>query len=483
MAIDIDFAPLLHRRTKIIATVGPASDSRKTLGELIDAGVNIFRLNMSHGDHQSHTQAVHLIREVAEEKNQHIGILADLCGPKIRCGTFADGQIELVAGEEVVVTTREVIGGPGLIPSAYRQLHQDVERNTRLLLDDGKLELMVEQITGEDLSCRVLQGGVLKSRKGINMPYSEVSAPPLTDKDIDDARLVLKLGVEFIGLSFTRKASDVELLRELVAEAFQPTAIIAKLENHEALQNAEEIIAAADGIMIARGDMGVELRPEEVPVAQNQLVKAARRHYKPVIVATQMLESMLDQTQPTRAEVSDISHAVQSGADAIMLSGETAAGKYPVEAVKMMDRIARHNESYLWHTDRFRNLQDSSASPPLPLHHAVANALTSLSNDLQVHCIIVMSMGGTSAAVVSSGRPSAPIVAASPNPYTCRKMTLNWGIVPIVADTDAIEEYHDLAGNLARQVFGAHRGDRLLLLEGFHFDPKRHAPAITVLTV
>ena len=294
---------------------------------------------------------------------------------------------------------------------------------------------------------------------------------------------MLALGVDFLALSFTRKAADVDLLRVVVDEFDQPTAIIAKLENHEGLQNADEIITAADGIMVARGDMGVELRPEEVPVAQTQLVLAARKQRKPVIVATQMLQSMIDSTQPTRAEVSDISHAVQSGTDAIMLSGETAAGKYPVEAVEMMDRIARHNEGYQWQTAAFGELKSAAVTPPIPLHHAIANALSSLSHDLQVYCIIVMSRGGTSALTVSSARPSSPVIAASAYPRTCRKMNLNWGTVPVETDTDAIEANPRLAADLALTLFGAKPGDRVLLLEGFNADPKLHTPAITVLIV
>ena len=483
MPIDIEFTPLLHRRTKIIATVGPASSATQTIGQLIDAGVNVFRLNMSHRDHASHTKVFNTIRQVSSQKKAHIAILADLCGPKIRCGRFESGSITLAPDQQVTVTTRDLIGQPGLIPSAYNQLNEDAKVGTKLLFDDGKIELLVENIDRTELQCKVVQGGELKDRKGINIPNCEISAPALTEKDYADARLMLELQVDFLGLSFARKAADIELLRDLTKQFERPAAIIAKLENHEALVNADEIILASDAIMVARGDMGVELNPEEVPVAQSQLVLAARKLHKPVIVATQMLESMLTQTQPTRAEVSDISHAVQSGADAIMLSGETAAGQYPVEAVSMMDRIARHNESYQWQTDQFRSLQSHSATPPIALHHAVANALGSLSLDLQVYCIIVMSQGGTSAAVVSSTRPSAPIVAASPNAATCRKMNLNWGTVPVETDTDAIEAYHQLASNLANDVFGAKTGDRILLLEGFNINPNQHAPAITVLTV
>jgi len=483
MSIDIEFTRLRYRRTKIVATVGPACSDPKTIGELIVAGVNVFRLNMSHGDHASHTRIFQIIRDENQKKGTHVAILADLCGPKIRCGEFENGAIQLTEGDPVTVTTREVVGRPGLIPSAYDQLHLDVVSGARLLLDDGKLELLVETITGEDILCRVVRGGELKNRKGINIPLCEVSAPALTEKDYADARVMLALGVDFLALSFTRKAADIELLRNLVNEFDEPAAIIAKLENHEGLKHADEIISAADGVMVARGDMGVELNPEEVPVAQTQLVLEARKQRKPVIIATQMLESMIDNTQPTRAEVSDISHAVQSGTDAIMLSGETAAGKYPVIAVEMMDRIARHNESYQWQTNAFGELKGAVVTPPIPLHHAIANALASLSHDLQVYCIMVMSRGGTSALTVSSARPSAAIIAASAYPRTCRRMNLNWGTVPVETNTDAIESTPRLASDLVLKSFGAESGDRILLLEGFNADPKLHAPTITVLIV
>jgi pyruvate kinase len=483
MPINIEFTRLRYRRTKIVATVGPACSDPETIGRLIEAGVNVFRLNMSHGNHASHTDVFHTIRQENESRGTHVAILADLCGPKIRCGTFANGSIELVAGEPVIVTTEDVIGQEGLIPSAYDKLHLDTNPGARILFDDGKLELNVESITGHELHCRVIQGGILKDRKGINIPLCKVSAPALTEKDYADARMMLALGVDFLALSFTRKAADIELLKKVVDEFDHPAAIIAKLENHEGLQNADEIIAASDGIMVARGDMGVELNPEEVPVAQTQLVVAARNQRKPVIVATQMLESMIDNTQPTRAEVSDISHAVQSGTDAIMLSGETAAGNYPVEAVEMMDRIARHNESYQWQTEASGHLKSTVSTPPIPLHHAIANALSTLSHDLQVYCIFVMSRGGTSALTVSSARPSAPVIAASAFPRTCRKMNLNWGTVPVETDTDAIEANPRLAARLALTSFGAQQGDRVLLLEGFNANPNLHTPSITVLIV
>ncbi|MEL0082478.1 MAG: pyruvate kinase [Gammaproteobacteria bacterium] len=483
MPIDIEFTRLRFRRTKIVATVGPACSTPETINELIVAGVNVFRLNMSHGNHQSHSTVFNIIRQASREKNAHVAILADLCGPKIRCGKFENGQIELVAGESVTVTTEPITGRPGVIPSAYENLHLDAAEHSRLLLDDGKLELLVEQINGKELKCKVIQGGVLKDRKGINLPLRDVSAPALTEQDYADARLMLGLGVDFLALSFTRKKADVDLLRKVVEEFDPPAAIIAKLENHEGLKNADEIIAAADGIMVARGDMGVELRPEEVPVAQDQLVLAARNQGKPVIVATQMLESMINTLQPTRAEVSDISHAVQSGTDAIMLSGETAAGAYPVKAVEMMDRIARHNEGYQWQIEASDEFKSTTAIPPIPLHYAIANALSSLSHDLQVYCIIVISRGGTSALTVSSARPSSPIIAASSLAETCRRMNLNWGTIPVETDTDSFELNPRLASELAHTSFGATRGDRVLLLKGFNANPQLHAPSITTLFV
>ena len=333
---------LQRRRTKIVATVGPASREPPILESLIRAGVDVFRLNMSHGEQADHRAAFERIRAAADAVGEPIAVLADLCGPKIRVDKFAGGRLDLAAGQRVVVTTRRVLGGDGIIPSQYAGLPGDVRPGDRILLDDGLIELRVESVLGDDVPCTVVNGGVLKDRKGMNLPNIPVSAPSLTEKDRADARFALELGVDFLALSFVRRPSDVEDLKNLIAETPAlslssggraegardgGTPVIAKIEKPEALDAIEEILEVADGLMVARGDLGVELAPEAVPIVQQELVLRARLRNKPVIVATQMLESMVTNPRPTRAEVSDVSHAVFGGADAVMLSAETASGR------------------------------------------------------------------------------------------------------------------------------------------------------------
>jgi len=317
MSIITQINLLKKRRTKIIATLGPASSEPDQIRKLIKAGVNIFRQNMSHGDHSYHKETYSRIREIANELNQPVGILADLCGPKIRTGKFKNGSIELKNNDSVIVTTRDVEGKPGLIPSQYSSLADDVEPEDRILLADGTLELEVDSIEGTEISCTVIYGGTLGNHKGINLPGVKVSAPSLTDKDKADAKLALELGVDFLALSFVRSAEDIHDLKKLIQSHASDAHIIAKIEKPEALDEASAILDAADGIMVARGDLGVELNPEQVPVAQHQLIDLARKKFKPVIVATQMLESMIENARPTRAEVTDVAYAVTLGTDAI----------------------------------------------------------------------------------------------------------------------------------------------------------------------
>jgi pyruvate kinase len=286
MGIVTNIKLLKNRRTKILATLGPASDSAEVIKQLIEAGANVFRLNMSHGEHSSHENTYNLVRSIADELGKPIAILADLCGPKIRTGRFKDGQIILVNGDPVTVTTRDVEGEPGLIPSQYKALADDVKTGNRILLNDGNLELKVESVDGSEISCTVVYGGVLKNNKGINLPGVNVSAPSLTDKDREDAQFALGLGVDFMALSFVRCAEDINDLKAIVSAAGAKTNIIAKIEKPEALDDIDGILDAADGIMVARGDLGVELKPEQVPVAQSQLIDRARQKFKPVIVAT-----------------------------------------------------------------------------------------------------------------------------------------------------------------------------------------------------
>ena len=476
--------PLLRRRTRVVATLGPASSTASVIEQLIEAGVDVFRLNMSHGDQAGHARTYRTVRDAAERVGKPVGILADLCGPKIRTGTFAGGSIDLVAGASVTVTTREVSGAPGLIPSQYADLANDVREGDRILLDDGNLELRVDGVDGTEIACTVVVGGTLKDRKGMNLPGVAVSAPSLTEKDQSDARFALELGVDFLALSFVRRPDDVRELRALMDEAGTSAAIVSKIEKPEALESIEAILDASDAIMVARGDLGVELPPERVPIAQSQLIDLAQARGKPVIVATQMLESMIDNPRPTRAEVSDVAAAVWSGADAVMLSAETAAGAHPVAAVRMMDRVARDAEGYQWSRGAFGDVRrEPAGGDEMVVEEAVARATSGLSRDLMVRAIVVISRTGRSASMVSAWRPQAPILATSSNITTCRRLMLAWGTIPVLREELEPEDFSGVARRVAREAGLAEEGDFILQVSGFQADPARNEPAVTVLRV
>ncbi len=484
MRIDTDIKLLLYRRTKIIATLGPSSSDAATIEQLIAAGANVFRLNMSHGTHDGHREVYRRVREIAARLKKPVAVLADLCGPKIRVGAFENGRIELRQGETVTVTTREVMGREDLIPSRYRALTGDVSVGNRILLDDGNIELKVREIDGEDIACEVVAGGILSDHKGMNLPGANVSAPSLTEADRTDAAFALELGVDFLALSFVRQASDIQALRDLIAAAGARVAVMAKIEKPEALENIGEILEITDAIMVARGDLGVELPPQLVPAAQDQLIDLARQYRKPVIVATQMLESMIEHPRPTRAEVSDVATAVRHGTDAVMLSAETAAGKYPVEAVKMMDDIIRQTEGYLWRRGFFSSLWRKTAGKrPYAIEDALSESLAKLSRDLMARAIMVISQQGRSLAVMSSSRPAAPILGVCPDYRASCIAALLWGVIAINVDAAALEDPIDLARQTVLAYKLAEEGQTILLVQGYSTDPAQNRPSVTVVTV
>lgn len=483
MTIVTQLELLKKRRTKIIATIGPATDDPDSIRQLLASGANVFRLNMSHGDHDTHREAFNHIRRIATERNEPIAVFADLCGPKIRTGHFRDDGIQLVTGETVTVTTRDVMGEPGLIPSQYAALADDVRPGDRILLADGVLELQVDRIDDTEIQCHVIQGGRLGNHKGINLPGVAVSAPALTDKDRADAKFAMDLGVDYLALSFVRRHEDIEDLRELINAGDHDTPIIAKIEKPEALQDMSNILAATDAIMIARGDLGVELSPEQVPVAQKQIIEMARRHYKPVIVATQMLESMIENARPTRAEVADVANAVSLGADAVMLSGETAVGAFPTEAVRMMDRAVRNTETFIWREGGLVPLKRPAERRIWPIWDAMATATSGLADDLQVHAICVISQSGMSVATISSVRPSAPVLAITGRETVSRRLALMWGVIPVLSDNAGHENPNVLARDIASRLELASSGDYILLVRGFHSDSMRNTPSVTAVMV
>jgi len=484
MRIDTEIKLLIYRRTKIVATLGPSSNDIGTIERLITADVSVFRLNMSHGTHDEHADTYQRIRRAADKLEKPIAVLADLCGPKIRVGTFQNGRIDLATGDSVTVTSREAIGRPGLISSQYSTLADDVEVGNRILLDDGNIELVVKSVSGTEVACEVVSGGALSDHKGMNLPGVDISSPSLTENDRVDAHFALQLGVDFLALSFVRRGSDVEDLRALISETNSHVAIIAKIEKPEALDNISEILDAADGIMVARGDLGVELPPQVVPNAQDELIDLARVHRKPVIVATQMLESMIDHPRPTRAEVTDVANAVRCGVDAAMLSAETASGRHPYEAVKMMDDIARQTEGYLWKQGAFGSLtRHNETVKPFPVEDAISESMAQLSRDLLVRAIVVVSKQDRSLAVMSSSRPAAPIVGICTDYKSSCIASLLWGVIPVTVKPAEIDNTNSLARRVVLGLGLAVEGQNILVVRGFNDDPKQNTPNLTVVTV
>ncbi len=466
------------RKTRIVTTIGPATNKPEILEQLIRSGVDVFRVNMSHGTHQDHSQAIETIRAISDKLGQPVGIIADLCGPKIRVGKFPGGGIDLIAGENAIITTRDVEGGPGLIVSLYRDLHLDLKAGDHVLFDDGLMDATVLSVKDQDLSIRMDHGGFLRNNKGMNLPGAKLSVGALTPKDRTDALFALKTGVDYLALSFVRGPEDIENLRQLITETGATTPIIAKIEKPEALEQIEAIVDCADGLMVARGDLGVELPLEKVPIVQRDLVLRARAQSKPVIVATQMLESMIQNPRPTRAEVSDATTAVIMGTDAVMLSAETAIGLYPVQSVEMLHRISLEAERW----------QNSLPQPPDPVLHggqksvlrlAVARATMQLARDLNVGAVVVRSLGGRSARVVSSTRPMAPIIALTTSPETVRRLRLHRGVIPCLVTQEEFNQPRPTAREIARRLNLVKTGEYLLLLAGFG----REEPTLTALPV
>jgi pyruvate kinase len=485
MGLISNIPRLKERRTKIVATLGPASSSETTLSALVDAGTDVFRLNMSHGDHDGHRETYHRARAAAAGAKRTIAILADLCGPKIRVGQLQDEAIQLEEYAKVVVTTRDIMGEPGLIPCGYRCLAADVSPGSRMLMDDGLLELLVESVEETEIHCQVIRGGTLRERKGINLPNVRVSAPSLTEKDRQDAAFALELGVDFLALSFVRQGQDIKDLREVIHSHGSKVNIIAKIERPEALDNIDDILKEADAIMVARGDLGVELPPEEVPLIQELLINRARHFNKPVIVATQMLESMVNHALPTRAEVSDVSRAVRHGSDAVMLSAETAAGRYPVAAVYMMDRIARQTEAHMMLKGRYGLLgRVEDQDRPLPVASAVARSVSLLTRDLKIKAVVVISKTGVTAAIVSATRPAAPVLAVSWENDAVGRMNLMWGVMPKLAEQQAISDPEELCRSMVLESGMASIGEQVLLARGFRAEGQGvSTPSVAVLTV
>ena len=430
------------RRAKIVCTLGPSTSTPQNIQELVAAGMDLARFNLSHGDYPFHEANYRAVREAGDAMGRAVGTLVDLQGPKIRTGRFKDGPILLKAGDHFTITTRDVEGDQKTVGTTYKGLTRDVSAGDRILIDDGKISLSVHDVTDTEVRCVVIYGGPLSNNKGINLPGVPVSVPALSEKDEADLRWAIGLGVDFIALSFVRSAKDVERVHRIMDEEGQRLPVIAKIEKPQAVQELEAILDAFDGIMVARGDLGVEMPLEEVPVVQKRAIEMARRKAKPVIVATQVLESMMDNSRPTRAEASDAANAVLDGADAVMLSGETSIGAYPIEALQTMSRIILATERQGW--ERISQM----VTEPRTRGGAITRAAVTIARQLDVQYLTTFTQSGDTARRLCRLRPQQPILAFAPDPNVVAFCSLLWGVQPILSDqvdhTDEMTRQVDL---------------------------------------
>ncbi|MDO4943030.1 MAG: pyruvate kinase [Lachnospiraceae bacterium] len=456
---------MLKKKTKIVCTMGPSSDDIETLRTLMTSGMDVARLNFSHGSHEEQLGRMNNIKALREELGLHTAILLDTKGPEIRTGVFKDGKVEVKEGQIFTLTTEDIEGTEERVSITYDELPQDVSVGNSILIDDGLIELKVQSKTDTEIVCKVVNGGVIGSRKGINVPNVRVNLPGITPKDREDIIFGLENGIDFIAASFIRNADAVREIR-ILCEMFgngRRIGIISKIENMEGVENLDEIIAVSDGIMVARGDLGVEIPAEDVPFLQKRIIEKCNDAFKPVITATQMLDSMMRNPRPTRAEVTDVANAINEGTDAIMLSGETAAGKYPVEALRTMSRIAESTEIHLQDSNkefRMRYVDKSTSA-------AVAYSAVQLACNINAKYIVASSVSGFTARIVSNFRPNAMIAGLSPSEDVLRRMQLYWGVQPMLSKSaTTTDEIFDSAVKIIANAGLVHHGDRVVLTGG-----------------
>ena len=452
----------LKRRTKIVATIGPATQSEEVITELIKAGVTTFRLNFSHGDHKDHQERINTIRKVSKNLDLDIGILQDLQGPKIRLGRFKDGPVKVKKGDKFTLTSNEVECTKSIANVTYNKLAQEVTKGKRILLDDGKIEMIVEKvdIANNLLDCKVTVGGVLSNNKGVNFPDVQLSVKALTDKDIEDLEFGLNAGVDWIALSFVRNPSDINEIKNLINNNGYSIPVVAKIEKFEAIDQIDSILPLCDGVMVARGDLGVEMPAEEVPLLQKELIKKANTLGIPIITATQMLDSMASNPRPTRAEVSDVANAILDGTDAVMLSNETAVGDYPVEAVETMATIARRIE-------RDYPLKAIESHLPSTIPNAISAAVSNIARQLDAGAIIPLTKSGSTARNVSKFRPPTPILATTTEKSVARRLQLVWGVTPLlVKNDDRTAKTFSIAMQIAQEIGILKQGDLVVQTAG-----------------
>jgi len=455
------------RKTKIVATLGPASNTVALCKDLIRAGMDAARINFSHGTYESHTEIINTLIQARTELNAPISLILDTKGPEIRIKSFDTEKVYLEQNSKFTLTTRDVVGDASCVAITYENLPKDVKRGSRILIDDGLIELLVEDLTDTDIECKVINSGFLSSKKGVNVPDVYVNLPSLTDKDVEDIKFGIQMGFDYIAASFIRSAMDVLRIREVLEANGAPhISIIAKIESRDGVNNIDSILEVSDGIMVARGDLGVEIPPEEVPLVQKLLIKKANNMGKPVITATQMLESMVNNPRPTRAEANDVANAIFDGSDCIMLSGETAKGDYPVESVQMMARIAVKAEDSIDYRERLNQAGRSYMN--VTITNAVSRATCTSAADLNASAIVTVTNSGFTARMVAKYKPACPILAISLSELVWRQLNLVWGCRSMMGEVknDTEQEIFELASAKAVESKLVHNGDLIVVVAG-----------------
>ncbi len=464
-------------RTKIVATIGPASNDPETIRKMLAAGMTVARINFSHGDHESHRTTVTTLRQVAQAEGRVLGILGDLQGPKLRLGHVKTGGIHLSLGDEIVLTPHR--GQPAMIHFPHPDVIDVIEPGARLVIGDGEVEFSVAEKRDDTLLCITTVAGLLESRKGVNVPGTELPISSITEKDRVDLKLICELELDYVALSFVRTAVDIEELRALMAEDQANIPIIAKIEKKEAIENLEEIRDTADGMMVARGDLGIEVLPQEVPLLQKRIIRCCNKVGKPVITATQMLQSMVNHPRPTRAEASDVANAILDGTDAVMLSNESASGRFPVESVLMMRQIAEMTEKEFPY-DTWRIRRQAEIVNSTSITQAISAAACNVAEQVAARAIVSTTMSGHTARQIARHRPITPIMAVSPRPETQRQLALVWGVeCIIVADFEDTDEMLNRTA-VAMRPFGLNKGDRLVVTAGIPFGARGRTNLIQV---
>lgn len=452
------------RKTKIICTIGPASESEETLKELILAGMNVARFNFSHGSHEEHKKKFDRVNKVSNELGIPVAVLLDTKGPEIRLKAIEGGKTELVSGQKFILTSDEVVGNNEKVSITYKNLKNDISVGSTILIDDGLIEMVVDEIEETDIICTVINGGPISNNKGVNVPGAILSMPYISEVDRSDIMFGCDMGFDYLAASFVRSKEDVLEVRKIIEESGSHMKIIAKIESMQGIRNLEEILEVSDGIMVARGDLGVEIPMEEVPVVQKKMIKMAEAQGKHVITATQMLESMIKNPRPTRAEATDIANAIYDGTTAIMLSGETAAGLYPIEAVKTMARIAERTEQAIDYNGRMKRRESIEN---FDVTTAISHATCTTAMDLKAAAIITVTISGFTAGMISRYKPSCPIIACSVSPRICRQMSLCWGVTPLwIARESTTDDLFDVAVHAAEEAGYIKQGDKAVLTAG-----------------